>query len=38
LEAQQDIKKIKNEGKIKEMKKKIAEDEAELIKLREGKD
>ena len=37
-EAQADIKKIKNEGKIKEMKKKIAEDEAELIKLREGKD
>ncbi len=37
-EAQADIKKIKNEEKIKEMKKKIIEDEAELIKLREGKD
>jgi len=37
-EAQTDIKKIKNEEKIKDMKKKIAADEEELGRLREGRD
>ena len=37
-EAQEDIRKIKNEDKIKEAKKKVIEDEEELVKLREGKE
>jgi hypothetical protein len=37
-EAQAEINKLKNEEKIKSMKKKIAEDEQELLKLRRGED
>lgn len=37
-EAQEDIRKIRNEDKIKEAKKKIIEDEKELMRLREGKE
>jgi flagellar biosynthesis/type III secretory pathway M-ring protein FliF/YscJ len=37
-EAQEDIRKIKNEDKINEAKRKIIEDEKELMRLREGKD
>ncbi len=37
-EAQADIKKIKNNEKIKEMKKKIEDDESELNRLKEGRD
>ncbi len=36
-EAQEDIRKIRNEDKIKEAKKKLIEDEKELMRLREGK-
>jgi len=37
-EAQEDIRKIKNEDKIKEAKQKLMEDEKELMRLREGKE
>lgn len=37
-EAQEDIRKIRNEDQIKEAKKKIIEDEKELVRLREGKE
>jgi len=36
-EAQEDIRKIRNEGKIKEARQKLIDDEKELVKLREGK-
>lgn len=37
-EAQEEIRRIKNQGKIEEVKKKILEDEKELARLREGKE
>lgn len=37
-EAQEEIRKIKNEDKIKEAKKKLIEDQKELMRLREGKE
>lgn len=37
-EAQEDIRKIKNEDKIKDAKKKLIEDQKELMRLREGKE